>query len=138
MSIVTIHTSYLNEDYKVVPATIEVSVINGIGIHLVGIRDECVKTSLLRIVTAMQSSGYMVPGKKVIINVNPAIMNKKANVDVLDLPIAIGIIMASGQTNVSDDDIFAPCGELGLDGIIRHPLYNLNDAVHRIERVNNK
>lgn len=130
-----IHTAYVSKDYKVVPTTIEVAVSAGIGIHLVGLRDDAVKESLLRICTALQSCGYHIPGRKVIINVSPAVMDKRDNSAVLDLPIAIGILQASGQISASEDnEVYTPCGELALDGTIRHPLYNLADAVHNIEQ----
>ena len=48
--------------------TIETEIVPGIGIHLVGVRDALVKEILLRTVTALQSAGYYVPGKKIIIN----------------------------------------------------------------------
>ena len=51
-----------------VPVTVEVDITMGIGIHLVGLADVAVKESLLRTVTALQSIGFRIPGKKIIIN----------------------------------------------------------------------
>ena len=56
---------------EAVPVTVEVDITLGIGIHLVGLADAAVKESLLRTVTALQSRGFRIPGKKIIIN--PAI-----------------------------------------------------------------
>lgn len=97
--------------------TVEVDVVNGIGIHLVGLADAAVKESLLRTVTALTSLGYHVPGRKIVINLAPADMHKKGSG--YDLPIAIGIIAASGQQEMSLLKEFLVLGELGLDGSVR-------------------
>ena len=55
-----------------VPVTVEVDVILGIGIHLVGLADTAVKESLLRTITALQALGYRIPGRKIVINLAPA------------------------------------------------------------------
>ena len=47
-----------------VPVTIEINITAGIGIHLVGLADIAVKESLLRTMTALQSMGFRIPGKK--------------------------------------------------------------------------
>ena len=48
-----------------VPVTVEVDITRGIGIHLVGLADVAVKESLMRTVTALQSMGFHVPGKRI-------------------------------------------------------------------------
>ena len=78
---------------EAVPVTVEVDITNGIGIHLVGLADVAVKESLLRTVTALQTIGYRIPGRKIVINLAPADMHKKGSG--YDLPIAIGIIASS-------------------------------------------
>lgn len=50
-----------------VTVTVEVDIRSGIGIHLVGLGDTAVKESLLRTVNALQSLGYSIPGKKIVI-----------------------------------------------------------------------
>lgn len=97
--------------------TVEVNVSNGIGIHLVGLADVAVKESLLRTVTALQSMGFHVPGKKIVINLAPADMHKKGSG--YDLPIALGIIAASEQMEMKDIENYIIVGELGLDGTVR-------------------
>lgn len=102
---------------EAVPIVVEVDVSSGIGIHLVGLADAAVKESLLRTVTALQSVGFRIPGKKIIINLAPADMHKKGTG--YDLPIAIGIIAASEQMELPDIDKFLLLGELGLDASLR-------------------
>ena len=97
--------------------TVEVDVTQGIGIHLVGLADVAVKESLLRTVTALQSLGYRVPGKKIVINLAPADLHKKGSG--YDLPIAIGIIVASSQADLPRLKDYILLGELGLDGSVR-------------------
>lgn len=99
------------------PVTVEVDVTNGIGIHLVGLADAAVKESLLRTITAMQTLGFHVPGKKIVINLAPADMQK--NGTGYDVPIALGIIAASGQVEMPGLEKFLIMGELGLDGSVR-------------------
>lgn len=100
-----------------VPVTIEIDINPGIGIHLVGLADIAVKESLLRTVTALQSLGFKIPGKKIVINLAPADLQK--NGSGYDLPIALGIIAASGQLCLPGIDKYLIMGELGLDGSVR-------------------
>lgn len=50
--------------------TVEVDINSGIGIHLVGLADVAVKESLLRTMTALQSIGFRIPGKKIVNNLS--------------------------------------------------------------------
>ena len=102
---------------EAVPVTVEVDITAGIGVHLVGMADVAVKESLLRTVTALQSLGFRVPGKKIVINLAPADMHK--NGGGYDLPIALGIIAASGQVSLPGLGKYLIMGELGLDGSVR-------------------
>ena len=99
------------------PVVVEVEITNGIGIHLVGLADAAVKESLLRTVTALQACGFHIPGRKIIINLAPADMQKKGGG--YDLPIAVGIIAASGQRRLQALGDYLIMGELGLDGGVR-------------------
>ena len=101
-----------------VPVTVEIEVSTGIGIHLVGLADEAVKESLLRTMSALQAVGYRVPGKKIVINLAPADMHKSGSG--YDLPIALGIIAASGQCELPGLGKHIVMGELGLDGTVRN------------------
>ena len=100
-----------------VPVTVEVDVVSGIGIHLVGLADTAVKESLLRTITALQALEYRIPGRKIVINLAPADLHKSGSG--YDLPIALGIIAASGQRSFPDLDSYVIMGELGLDGTVR-------------------
>jgi len=100
-----------------VPVTVEVDVATGIGIHLVGLADAAVKESLLRTITSLQSMGFRIPGRKIVINLAPADMHKKGSG--YDVPIALGIIAASGQIDLPLLNNFLIMGELGLDGTVR-------------------
>ncbi len=101
----------------IIPVQIETSVEPGIGIHLIGLADSQVKESLLRTVTALQASGYKIPGKKIVINITPAEIIKKGSG--YDLPIALNIIAASEQQSLPGLERTAVIGELGLDGSVR-------------------
>lgn len=102
---------------KAIPVTVEVDMTAGVGIHLVGLADTAVKESLLRIISALQSMGYRIPGKKIVINLAPADIKKKGSI--YDLPIAMGIIAASGQEYLPASGRYLMAGELGLDGSVR-------------------
>ena len=100
---------------EAVPVTVEAEITSGIGIHLIGLADAAMKESLLRTVTAMQATGYRIPGKKIVINLAPAETRKDGSG--YDLPIALAILAASGQIK-GDTSGFLAYGELGLDGKI--------------------
>lgn len=100
-----------------VPVVVEVKIDRGIGIHLVGLADAAVKESLLRTVTALQGMDFHIPGKKIVINLAPADLHK--NGSGYDLPIALGIIAASGQRELRGLGKYLIMGELGLDGSVR-------------------
>lgn len=102
---------------EAVPVTVEVDIATGIGIHLVGLADTAIKESLLRTITALQSMGFRIPGRKIVINLAPAGMHKKGSG--YDVPIALGIIAASGQRPLQRLEEFLIMGELGLDGTVR-------------------
>ena len=102
---------------EAVCVTVEVEVHPGIGVHLVGLADVAVKESLLRTVTALQSIGFRIPGKKIVINLAPADLRK--NGSGYDLPIAVGIIAASEQMSLPLAEKFLMMGELGLDASVR-------------------
>lgn len=117
MPIATIH-SFKTVGTQAVPVTVECEISSGIGIHIVGLADAAVKESLLRTITALESLGYQIPGKKIVINLAPADLRK--NGTSYDLPIALAILAASGQADLPDADKYIVAGELALDGDVRH------------------
>jgi len=98
--------------------TIEVDVTAGIKFFLVGLPDNAVKESEQRIRAALQNNGYRIPGKKIIINMAPADIKKEGSS--YDLPLAIGILAASGQMKSEIISDYIIMGELSLDGSLHH------------------
>ncbi len=98
--------------------TIEVDVTAGIKFFLVGLPDNAVKESEQRIRAALQNNGYRIPGKKIIINMAPADIKKEGSS--YDLPLAIGILAASGQIKSNKIADYIIMGELSLDGGLHH------------------
>lgn len=97
--------------------TIEVNVSDGIKFHLVGLPDNAVKESTLRIEAALKNNNYRIPGKKIIVNMAPADIRKEGSS--YDLTIALGILAATEQINTYKLNDYIIMGELGLDGDIQ-------------------
>ena len=101
-----------------VPINVEVHVTNGLpGFYVVGLPDEACRESRDRVRAALVSSGFEWPQKRTTVNLAPSGF-RKAGAG-LDLPIAVGLLVA---TEVIDADSLQGCaliGELGLDGSVR-------------------
>ncbi len=97
--------------------TIEVNVLSGTKIFMVGLPDNAIKESEHRIESALKHFGYVVPRQKVVINLAPADIKKEGAA--YDLPIALGMLQSSGQITADDLDKYVIMGELSLDGILR-------------------
>ena len=54
----------------VTQVTVQASVVPGIGIHVVGLPDELVAEMLLRVISAIQAAGYIIPGRKIVIYIS--------------------------------------------------------------------
>lgn len=98
---------------------VEVHVTNGLPqFSLVGLPEAAVKESKDRVRSALISSGFQVPPKRITVNLAPADVPKQGSR--YDLPIALGILLASGQISTEKDlSQFEFFGELGLNGEIR-------------------
>lgn len=100
------------------PVAVEVHVSNGLpGFTIVGLPDASCRESRDRVRAALLSSGLAWPLKRVTVNLAPSSVRKGGAG--LDLPIAVGLLVAS---DVLGPDAVAGCafvGELGLDGSIR-------------------
>lgn len=94
--------------------TIEVNVGSGTQIHMVGLPDNAVKESQLRIATAIKNNKLTMPRNGIIVNMAPADIKKEGSA--YDLTIALGILASSGQVKSNRLDEFIIMGELGLDG----------------------
>jgi magnesium chelatase family protein len=82
--------------------------------NLVGLPDTTIRESLERIRSAIINSEYEYPTKRITINLAPAGTRKDGSH--FDLPIAIGVMTATGQISVATDEKWAFMGELSLDG----------------------
>ena len=96
--------------------TIEVNVASkGVGYHLVGLPDNAIRESNFRIAAALQNNGYRIPGMKITLNMAPADLRKEGSA--YDLPLAIGILAATGQIKLEHNpEDYIIMGELSLDG----------------------
>lgn len=96
--------------------TIEVNIDQGINFYLVGLPDSAVKESQQRIESALRTNDLRFPGMKIVINMAPADIRKEGSA--YDLPLACGILAASGQMSPAKLDRYIVMGELSLDGSI--------------------
>lgn len=97
--------------------TIEVSISGGNKYYMVGLPDNAVKESLQRVESAIRVAGFRMPRQKIVVNLAPADIKKEGSA--YDLPIAIGILAASGQIPAGDLADYFIMGELSLDGAIQ-------------------
>lgn len=93
--------------------TIEVDMVAGVNFYLVGLPDSAVKESHQRIDAALKNTGYRLPGKQITINMAPADIKKEGSS--YDLPLALGILGASGQVLLNNLEDYVIMGELSLD-----------------------
>ena len=96
--------------------TIEVNCSRGIRFMLVGLPDTSVKESHERIVSAIEVNGLKFPRQQIVINMSPADIRKEGSA--YDLPLAIGILAASGAIKSDILSDYVMMGELSLDGSI--------------------
>ncbi|WP_215778346.1 YifB family Mg chelatase-like AAA ATPase [Paludibacterium sp. B53371] len=102
--------------------------------HIVGLPDTEVKESRDRVRSAIQTSGFEFPASKIIVSLAPADLPKASGR--FDLPIALGILAASGQLLAAPLARHEFAGELGLSGQLRPVRGALAMACHaaRAER----
>ena len=101
----------------VTTVTVEVSVTKGVKYHLTGLADTAVKESLDRIRSALNNNGIKLPITDTTINMAPADLPKEGSG--YDLPIAIGLLAASGKVKTDHLSEYMLIGELSLDGKIQ-------------------
>lgn len=102
-----------------IPVEVEVDIASsGLpNFFIVGLPDKAVEESRERVRSALKNSGADFPAKRITVNLAPADLPKEG--PSYDLPIALGILLASGQI----PNTKASCvvlGELALDGSVRH------------------
>ena len=94
---------------------VEVHLANGLPqFNIVGLPDTEVKESRDRVRAAIIQSGFDFPAKKITVNLAPADLPKESGR--FDLPIAIGVLAASGQIDAADLAKYEFAGELALSG----------------------
>jgi magnesium chelatase family protein len=98
---------------------VEVDVSNAMSnqVTLVGLPEAAVRESLHRVERAMVNSGFRAPEDRVVINLAPADLPKQAAT--FDLPISLGLLLASGQLQADDLSSLVFVGELSLEGRLR-------------------
>ncbi|GAB6157647.1 YifB family Mg chelatase-like AAA ATPase [Desulfotomaculum varum] len=97
---------------------VEVDVSNGLpALDIIGLPDAAVREAKDRVRTAIKNSGLFFPVQRITVNLAPADLRKEG--PFFDLPIAVGILAATGQIHpqLCNDMLFL--GELSLDGSIR-------------------
>jgi magnesium chelatase family protein len=100
------------------PVEVEVDVSPGLpGFSIVGLPDAAVQEARERVRVAISNSGYKFPMKRVIVNLAPANLRKEG--PAFDLPIALGILAASGALAPERLERAGVVGELSLDGGVR-------------------
>lgn len=93
---------------------------------IVGLPDKAIEESKERVRAAIRNTGADFPAKRITVNLAPADIPKEG--PGFDLPIALGILVASGQVPFdANDSLFV--GELSLDGTVRPVLGVLSHAI---------
>jgi magnesium chelatase family protein len=100
------------------PVTVEVHLANGLpSFQIVGLPEAEVKESKDRVRAALQTSRFEFPARRITVNLAPADLPKESGR--FDLPIALGILAASGQIPQDRLKAYEFAGELALTGELR-------------------
>ncbi len=98
---------------------VEVDISPGLpGLTIVGLPDAAIKESSERVRAAIRNSGFQWPNRRITVNLAPADLRKEG--PAYDLPIAVGILIATEQAWPDATDDALVVGELSLDGSVRH------------------
>ncbi|HPZ39180.1 MAG: YifB family Mg chelatase-like AAA ATPase [Atribacterota bacterium] len=96
---------------------VEVDVASGLPtFQIVGLPDTAVQEARERVRSAIKNSGFFFPGGRVTVNLAPASLKKSGSE--FDLPIALGVLAATGQMKFTSSSVVA-MGELSLSGEIK-------------------
>src|SRR5688500_4283780 len=113
--------------------TVEVDVAQGLPqFTIVGLAAGAVKESRERVAAALTNSGLVLPPRRITVNLAPADMRKEGTA--FDLPIALGLLVATGQLRADAIAGVVAEGELGLDGCLRAMRGTLSVARHVARR----
>lgn len=103
---------------EAVPVDVEVAVSRGMPrFSIVGMADAAIQEARERVNAALRSCGYAVPGDKVVVNLAPGSLRKTGSG--FDLPIALGLLVATGQVDKHCSEEMLVVGELSLEGLVR-------------------
>lgn len=105
--------------FETLPIDVEVDI--GLGLPcftLVGLPDTAVSEAKERVRAALKNSGFIMPARKITINLAPADIRKEGTG--LDLPLAVAVLVALGEIPAESVENFLFIGELTLDGKLRH------------------
>lgn len=103
---------------EVIPVQVEADVSNGLPVfHMVGYLSAEVREAGERVRTAIHNSGFVMPAKKIVINLSPGNVRKRGTS--YDLPIALSILTAMGELDKERLAGVLAAGELGLNGSVR-------------------
>lgn len=98
--------------------TVEVVVGGGMpGMAIVGMADTAIQEARERVRAAVGAAGFSMPGSKIVVNLAPSYVRKAGSG--FDLPIALGILAATGQVDPEALRGRLFVGELSLDGAVR-------------------
>ncbi len=101
-----------------VPVEVEVDVGSGLpSFSIVGLADLAVLEARERVRSALRASGFELPNARIVVNLAPGPLRKHGTG--FDLPIAIGILVATRQLSAGVADEVVAVGELSLDGRVR-------------------
>ncbi len=102
---------------RAIPIDIEIGLAPGSGIRIVGLPRDAVREAHHRLHHALPAAGFVWPDQAVTINLGPAMLQKREAG--LDLPLALCILLATGQIKKGLPDPLYAFGELGLDGRVK-------------------
>ncbi len=127
--------SLISQGWELHPIEVEVLLVRGLPeLKFVGLPDQAIKESAIRIKTAIKQSGFSWPeADQIIVNLKPNHLKKSSRG--LELAVAAGIIWETQQLPIpSDHQRWILYGELNLDGSIQQPddLLWVNDLGERL------
>jgi len=103
--------------------SVETDISNGLpAFDIVGLADIAVREAKERVRAAIRNSGFEFPSRRITINLAPADLKKEGTS--YDLPIAAGVLSATGIIPLEFFNNSLLCGELSLDGTLR-PVYGV-------------
>ena len=117
MALAIVHSRALT-GIQAAAVAVEVDLAPGLpGFAIVGLPEAAVKEARDRVRAAIHNSGFTFPAKRITVNLAPADLPKEGGG--FDLPIALGILAASGQIPLESLRACEFIGELALDGSLR-------------------